>query len=513
VADGDEGRGSPFWGERFEELWRDSDRDGLTDADERERGTELHDADSDRDGIADGAEVDGGLDPTSADTDRDGLTDGVERSFGSDPRVSDTDDDGRSDAKEREDGTDPRTWDPQPKPPFGSTGWGDRDRDGVDDWTEAVIGTDPDKPDEWSDVYGRIADSDRDGLSDAAERTIGTSPFNRDTDRDGLDDLFEIEHGLDPNELRDDVPETPQKVPMRLPEAPKPRVELTQVRDDATIEDFLRNVLAQVGDQYKLGAVASLRDDDPDVWDGSELVEWAANRAGVMINDGAANQYRQLARHGGELSVDEALQTPGALLYEFTGDPIKGKPARASTAISLGDGRIIDIDPTAGVRIMDAKDFRFTHAGVMHGFTDAHEPGEGAVQVVNDALVEHGIVPATADTTSPDPTGGLPDRVADDGDDGLSGGALAASSDDSRAGDDAGDGLAPDGRLDSEAESAVLGVDDGALAATDPEPLAALDDVAAGIEDSADALTFHDPADSGAFSGDVKPDGSSFDVG
>jgi hypothetical protein len=166
---------------------------------------------------------------------------------------------------------------------------------------------------------------------------------------------------------------------------------VTQVRNDAKVQDFLANALAQIGDKYQRGVENRFDNADPSKWDGSELVEWAANRAGVQVNDNPTSQYRQIVGKGGGVDIDDALHTPGAILYEFNGDPINGSPTRASTAISLGDGRIIDIDPKEGVRIIDAKGMHFTHAAVIPGFTDAHDPGAGALNVVHDALVKHGI--------------------------------------------------------------------------------------------------------------------------
>jgi hypothetical protein len=64
----------------------DSDRDGLTDHQEREAGTNPDAADSDADGIDDLIEVEFvGTDPTSADTDGDGAQDGREVELGLDP--------------------------------------------------------------------------------------------------------------------------------------------------------------------------------------------------------------------------------------------------------------------------------------------------------------------------------------------------------------------------------------------------------------------------------------------
>lgn len=66
----------------------DSDRDGLTDADELRLGTDPNNADSDGDGLSDGLEVGLGTNPLSSDTDDDGLSDGEERGLGTDPKVA-----------------------------------------------------------------------------------------------------------------------------------------------------------------------------------------------------------------------------------------------------------------------------------------------------------------------------------------------------------------------------------------------------------------------------------------
>ncbi|MFC4359233.1 lamin tail domain-containing protein [Halobium salinum] len=69
----------------------DSDGDGLTDAEEKELGTDPNDPDTDGDKIWDGKEVDEyGTDPTEADSDGDGVNDCREVNiFGTDPNDAD----------------------------------------------------------------------------------------------------------------------------------------------------------------------------------------------------------------------------------------------------------------------------------------------------------------------------------------------------------------------------------------------------------------------------------------
>jgi outer membrane protein OmpA-like peptidoglycan-associated protein len=88
----------------------DSDRDGLTDADEAIYKTNPYDPDTDRDGLKDGEEVHKyTTDPLNPDTDADLLKDGEEvAKYTTDPLDADTDDGGVIDGHEvLEDGTDP----------------------------------------------------------------------------------------------------------------------------------------------------------------------------------------------------------------------------------------------------------------------------------------------------------------------------------------------------------------------------------------------------------------------
>lgn len=64
---------------------KDSDGDGLSDAEERGLGTDPETADSDGDDLSDAAELTAGTDPLSYDTDGDGVGDGAEIAAGADP--------------------------------------------------------------------------------------------------------------------------------------------------------------------------------------------------------------------------------------------------------------------------------------------------------------------------------------------------------------------------------------------------------------------------------------------
>ena len=79
----------------------DPDGDGLTTAEEIERGTDPFTADTDSDGLDDGAEVNEfDTNPSDLDTDDDGLSDGEEIELGTDPLAADSDSDGTPDGQE-----------------------------------------------------------------------------------------------------------------------------------------------------------------------------------------------------------------------------------------------------------------------------------------------------------------------------------------------------------------------------------------------------------------------------
>ena len=79
----------------------DDDNDGLTDAIERQRGTDPRNPDTDGDGIPDGEEVQRyGTNPLLADSDGDSLPDGNEVRGGTNPVLADSDGDGVKDGED-----------------------------------------------------------------------------------------------------------------------------------------------------------------------------------------------------------------------------------------------------------------------------------------------------------------------------------------------------------------------------------------------------------------------------
>jgi hypothetical protein len=97
---------------------RDTDTDGLLDAEEAELGTDLTLFDTDGDGFSDKAELDAGYDPLGPgklDTDRDGLADPDERCWQTDLHNADSDGDGYLDGQEVANKFNPRVPGPNDK--------------------------------------------------------------------------------------------------------------------------------------------------------------------------------------------------------------------------------------------------------------------------------------------------------------------------------------------------------------------------------------------------------------
>ncbi|MDB6131952.1 MAG: Integrin alpha beta-propellor repeat protein, partial [Verrucomicrobiales bacterium] len=140
----------------------DSDDDGLSDGQEKTRGTHPLLADTDGDGLGDASEVKFQLNPLNPDTDSDSIPDGAE----------DEDGDTLINSEEAALGTSPRL--------------ADSDTDGLPDQEEVKVHlTDPNK-----------SDTDGDSLSDGTEVKVTlTNPLAEDSDGDGIQDADEDPDG------------------------------------------------------------------------------------------------------------------------------------------------------------------------------------------------------------------------------------------------------------------------------------------------------------------------------
>jgi cell wall-associated NlpC family hydrolase len=113
---------------------------------------------------------------------------------------------------------------------------------------------------------------------------------------------------------------------------------------------FLEMALSQKGKTYIYGAEADGQV-NPKAFDCSELIQWAMERLGMEFPDGSANQIA----YAKPISVEEALRTPGALLY---------RPGHI--AISLGNGKTMEARGSDyGVGVFSARDRGWTAGGLI----------------------------------------------------------------------------------------------------------------------------------------------------
>lgn len=128
---------------------------------------------------------------------------------------------------------------------------------------------------------------------------------------------------------------------------------------DGQIAQFVALALQQAGKRYVFGAEASPSDPNPRAFDCSELVEWAAARVGISpkVPDGSATQLAHCRARGTIISVQQGINTKGALLF-----------VPGHVAISLGNGKVIEAaNPSAGVRQGNANGRGWTAAARIPG--------------------------------------------------------------------------------------------------------------------------------------------------
>jgi cell wall-associated NlpC family hydrolase len=142
------------------------------------------------------------------------------------------------------------------------------------------------------------------------------------------------------------------------------------------LHTFLDAAQAQKGDRYIFGVMDKLDDPNPGAFDCSMLVQWSANQAGVHLERNAWHQYQQLHDQGMVISVQDAIHTPGALLFSFNSDPNgHNAPVHQHVAISLGNGKTIEaLGAQYGVNNFDATTKRFQYAALIPGISDRVGP-------------------------------------------------------------------------------------------------------------------------------------------
>jgi peptidoglycan hydrolase-like protein with peptidoglycan-binding domain len=142
------------------------------------------------------------------------------------------------------------------------------------------------------------------------------------------------------------------------------------------VEDVLSWALAQKGKRYILGVEVQTSDANPAAFDCSELVQWACARAAVVpaMPDGTWIQHAYCAKQGTMISVEDGIDTRGALLFNHRNrdgtptDNMANCPPTAHVALSLGDGTTIEAMGTKwGTLVGNANGRNWTHAARIPG--------------------------------------------------------------------------------------------------------------------------------------------------
>jgi len=154
-------------------------------------------------------------------------------------------------------------------------------------------------------------------------------------------------------------PTTPATPPASQPASPR----------GPFASDFVALCLRQRGDRYVFGAEAKFDDPDPDVFDCSELIEWALRRMGIAFPDGSWAQEAACRSAGKLIAVDRAVRIQGALLFRHRG----GNDGHV--AVSLGNGSTIEArGRDYGVNVFSAAGRVWTAAGLVPGLNYARTP-------------------------------------------------------------------------------------------------------------------------------------------
>jgi hypothetical protein len=153
----------------------------------------------------------------------------------------------------------------------------------------------------------------------------------------------------------------------------------------------------------------------------------------VQVPDGSWKQYQFLHDKGMTMSVEDALRTPGALVFGFSSDPLASsdRPARAYVAISLGNGKVLDVSERSGeVREMDPGGFYTYAAAIPQMMEDLDSDGDGMPDVDERVLGNNPFDgsdgPAAGSTPGGDTTGDTP-TPSDSSDDGSGSGSGSAT--------------------------------------------------------------------------------------
>ncbi|WP_428819053.1 hypothetical protein [Microbulbifer sp. MCCC 1A16149] len=335
----------PFLNDAYrEDAARDMDGDGLTNLQEFAAGTNPEDPDSDGDGTLDGEDPAPTNATYSRDQDKDGLPDEWEQANGlydGDPWDAgfDFDSDGLSNLQEYQRGTDPHEMDSdrdgvsdgEDRYPLNFRYRYDRDRDGMPEMWEVEQGFRDYDPHDGGE------DADYDGLRNYLEFALGTDPHNEDSDLDGVFDGEDF-WPLDPSKAMDQDGDG-------IPDAWEITRGLSEFDPSDAAMDWDGDGLSNL-EEYQAGTRPDFHDSDLDgVLDGDDVAPLNAAYKNDFDQDGLPEAYENQYPFLGDIYPNDAsedLDGDGlSNLQEFTAGTNPENPD------SDGDGTLDGEDPDA----------------------------------------------------------------------------------------------------------------------------------------------------------------------
>ena len=137
--------------------------------------------------------------------------------------------------------------------------------------------------------------------------------------------------------------------------------------EGASAEALLDMALHQVNDRYVLGTNADENNPDEDEFDCAELISWSCAQLGVKFPDYSVSQIDACSAAGLEISVAEAANVRGALLFRPAGHN-GAKYNHVALSAGSGNDTIEAMGKDYGVVVGEIGN-RFTRAGYIPGVT------------------------------------------------------------------------------------------------------------------------------------------------
>jgi hypothetical protein len=133
---------------------------------------------------------------------------------------------------------------------------------------------------------------------------------------------------------------------------------------------IIETARSQFGKPYIYASAPDPKVKNPKSFDCSGYTRWVFGRNGVYLPAGSWNQAKHGRNSGTLISIDQAIRTPGALLFMGPNNGYSGYGPSGHVAISLGNGYTAEARGSAhGVGSWNARGRAWTNACLVPGVT------------------------------------------------------------------------------------------------------------------------------------------------